>query len=251
MFQYTAKKVKYCIQGYRFFKNTLLYCNQNRERRKQKMKKKDGSVFSIVQDNLPVPGCTISGELMKGVTCFSLAEGTDISAERYPVPILQLELSGDTGLLYKEDGHTVNVKAGEAVLKAAGKDIGVKANGDSVYLEIALGKEEDMNEMIKAGEVFNLKELVPYRDGKIVNMDIINNSGLKFVVMAFDEGCALSEHAAPGDAIVFALDGEGVIGYEGKEYPIKAGENFRFAKGGLHSVKANGRFKMALLLTLE
>lgn len=42
-----------------------------------------------------------------------------------------------------------------------------------------------------------------------------------------------------------------VIGYEGKEYPIKAGENFHFAKGGMHSVKANGKFKMALLLTLE
>ena len=32
-----------------------------------------------------------------------------------------------------------------------------------------------------------------------------------------------------------------VIGYEGKEYPISAGEQFRFAKGGLHSVKADGK----------
>ena len=39
--------------------------------------------------------------------------------------------------------------------------------------------------------------------------------------------------------------------YEGKEYPIKAGENFKFAKGGMHSVKAAGNFKMALLLTLN
>lgn len=31
----------------------------------------------------------------------------------------------------------------------------------------------------------------------------------------------------------------------------KAGENFHFAKAGLHSVKATKRFKMALLLTLE
>jgi quercetin dioxygenase-like cupin family protein len=40
-------------------------------------------------------------------------------------------------------------------------------------------------------------------------------------------------------------------GYEGKEHPIKAGENFHFAKAGLHSVKAVKKFKMALLLTLE
>ena len=108
-----------------------------------------------------------------------------------------------------------------------------------------------MNEAVKAGEVFRLAELVPYVDGKIVNMDVVHNDKMKFVVMAFDEGTGLSEHAAPGEAIIFALDGEGVIGYEGKDHPIKAGENFHFAKAGLHSVMATKKFKMALLLTLE
>lgn len=108
-----------------------------------------------------------------------------------------------------------------------------------------------MNDAIRAGEVFKLAELVPYADGKIVNMDVVHNEKMKFVVMAFDEGAGLSEHAAPGEAILFALEGEGVIGYEGKDHPIKAGENFHFAKAGLHSVKATKKFKMALLLTLE
>ena len=108
-----------------------------------------------------------------------------------------------------------------------------------------------MNSAIKAGEIFKLVELVPYQESKIVNMDVVHNDKMKFVVMAFDAGTGLSEHAAPGEALIFALDGEAVIGYEGKAHPIKAGENFHFAKGGLHSAKANGRFKMALLLTLE
>ena len=43
----------------------------------------------------------------------------------------------------------------------------------------------------------------------------------------------------PGEALIFALDGQGIIGYEGKEYRIKAGENFKFAKNGRHSVKAD------------
>ena len=51
--------------------------------------------------------------------------------------------------------------------------------------------------------------------------------------------------------MIFALDGEGVIGYEGKEHVIHAGENFRFARGGKHYVRADKRFKMALFLTLE
>ena len=75
--------------------------------------------------------------------------------------------------------------------------------------------------------------------------------GAAVVVMAFDEGTGLTEHAAPGDALVFALEGKGVIGYEGKEHALAAGEQFRFAKNGKHWVKAEGRFKMALLLTLE
>ena len=108
-----------------------------------------------------------------------------------------------------------------------------------------------MNEAIKAGEIFKLADLVPYVDGKIVNMDVAHNDKMKFVVMAFDEGTGLSEHAAPGEALIFVLDGEGMIGYNGIEHSIKAGENFHFAKAGLHSVKANKRFKMALLLTLE
>lgn len=211
-----------------------------------------GQVFEIVKENKPVPGCTISGVLMEGVTCFSLAENTDISAESYPIPILQYNLSGSTALEYRTSGgHRMDVCEGEGIVKVAGTDIGVKADTDSVYLEIALGKEVKMNEVIKTGEVFKLKELVPYQEGRIVNMDIVSGETMKFVVMAFDEGTGLSEHAAPGEAIVFALDGKAVIGYEGEEHPLKAGEQFRFAKGGLHSVRANGKFKMALLLVLK
>ena len=95
-----------------------------------------------------------------------------------------------------------------------------------------------MNRAVKIGEVFKLAELLPYQDGKIINMDVVHNEKMKFVIMSFDAGTGLSEHAAPGEALIFALDGEGVIGYEGKEHTIHAGENFVFAKGGAHWVKA-------------
>ena len=108
-----------------------------------------------------------------------------------------------------------------------------------------------MNEIIKDGAVFALKNLLPTQEDKIVNMDVINDEKLKFVVMSFAPGTALPEHAAPGEALIFALDGEGIIGYEGKEYAIRAGENFKFAKNGAHYVKADKPFKMALLLTLD
>lgn len=108
-----------------------------------------------------------------------------------------------------------------------------------------------MNERIKAGEVFKLVDLVPYEEGKIVKMDVAHNEKMKCIFMAFDEGTGLPEHAAPGEALLFALDGEAVISYEGEDHPIKAGENFHFAKAALHAVKATKKFKMALFIMFE
>ena len=143
------------------------------------------------------------------------------------------------------------VQVEDDIVTLAGTPMGMGTTEGSVYTEVCIGKESRMNELVKAGEVFRLEDLVPYEEGKIVNMDVVDNDKMKLVVMAFDEGTGLSEHAAPGEAIVFALDGEAVIEYEEKEHVIRAGENFHFAKGGLHAVKATKKFKMALLLTLE
>ncbi|MBR1710726.1 MAG: cupin domain-containing protein [Clostridia bacterium] len=217
------------------------------------MKEKTGEVFSIAEDNMPVPGCTISKEIHSGenyIAYYSLAGNTDISAEIYPYHKLIIIAEGQAEV-YTADGEKKVLRKGDGILAPTDIPVGIRSEESAIYTEIAIGREDTMNEAIKAGEVFKLAELVPYQDGKIVNMDVVHNDKIKFVVMAFDEGTGLSEHAAPGEALIFALDGEGVIGYEGKDHPIKAGENFHFAKGGMHSVRATGKFKMALLLTLE
>ncbi len=217
------------------------------------MKEKVGEVFSIAKSNQPVPGCTISKAVHSGtndIIYFSLARHTDISAEIYPYFKLLIVADGSVEV-YGAEGFSKTLHTGDCIITLTDTPMGMRTSEGAVYTEISIRRSDIMNEAIKAGEVFKLAELVPYADGKIVNMDVVHNDKMKFVVMAFDEGTGLSEHAAPGEAIIFALDGEGVIGYEGKEYPIKAGENFHFAKAGLHSVKATKKFKMALLLTLE
>ena len=217
------------------------------------MNEKTGEVFSIAKDNQPVTGCTISKAVHSGVNdviYFSLAKNTDISAEIYPYYKLLIVADGNMEV-YGTDGFSKKVETEESIVTLIDTSIGLRTSEGTVYTEITIRKEDVMNKAIKAGEVFKLAELVPYEEGKIVNMDVVHNDSMKFVVMAFDEGTGLSEHAAPGEAIIFALDGEGIIGYEGNEYPIKVGENFHFAKAGLHSVKATKKFKMALLLTLE
>ena len=104
---------------------------------------------------------------------------------------------------------------------------------------------------IDAGKIFSLAGLVPYQDGKIINRDIIQSPKVKFVVMSFGAGTGLSEHAAPGEALVFALDGTATITYEGTPVTIHKGETIKFAAGGRHAVQADSNFKMALLLTLK
>ena len=217
------------------------------------MRERVGEVFSIAKDNPAISGCTISKAVQGGrndISYFSLAKNTDISAELYPYHKLVIVAQGSV-TVYGTNGFWKQLDAGDSMITPTDTPIGMRTSGSAVYTEMTIRREDTMNEVIKAGEVFKLAEIVPYQDGKIVNMDVVHNDKMKFVVMAFDEGTGLSEHAAPGEALIFALDGEGVIGYEGEDNPIKAGENFHFAKAGIHSVKAVTRFKMALLLTLE
>lgn len=211
------------------------------------------TVFSLTKENAPLPGCTVSEMLGESESAsaivFSLAEHTDISAEIFPY----------CKLILMEEGR-MEVTAGPArrwtltdrdcILLPKEIPIGMHTETGAIYTEINIRRLDDMNEAIHAGEVFRLPELVPYQAGKIVNMDVIHNERMKLVVMSFDQGTGLSEHAAPGEALVFALDGEAVIRYEGSDHTIRAGENFHFADGGLHAIRANGRFKMALLLML-
>lgn len=217
------------------------------------MKEKIGEVFSIAKDNQMVEGCTISKAIQEGrnsIIYFSLAAGTDISAEVFPYHKLILVAEGSLEV-YGDNHYVRTLTAGDSIVTLTDTPMGMRTTSGAIYTEIEIQKEDIMNNVIKAGEVFKLAELIPYQDGKIVNIDVAHNDKMKFVMMAFDKGTGLSEHSAPGEAIIFALDGEGVIGYEGEDHLIKAGENFHFAKGGLHSVKATEKFKMALLLTLE
>ncbi len=218
------------------------------------MKESAGKIFSIARDNQPVPGCTISSQEFQknGYTFsyFSMAAHTDISAESYAYP-KWLHVVAGTLTIYTPDGILQILQAGDSILTPRHIPIGMKAEIDTIYSELTLQEESTMNDIIKEGNVFQLANLVPYQDGKIINMDIISDPKLKFVVMSLAAGTGLSEHAAPGEALVFALDGTATITYEGTPLTIHKGETIKFAAGARHAVQADDNFKMALLLTLK
>ena len=183
------------------------------------------------------------------ITYFRLGVGTDISKESYDCPVLYIGTDG-SGRFHLNENDEVKM-SGNDILYVAPKTLCDMSAGNEdglAYIEILLEKEINMNSALKAGEVTKLKNLLDYEKGSITNLDLIGQDNLKFMIMAFDEGCYLSEHRAPGEAIVFALEGKGIINYEGTDYEVNEGDNFKFDKNALHSVKAVGRFKMALLL---
>lgn len=208
-------------------------------------------IINISGENKPVEHCTVSKQLYHGngydISIFSLAKNTEISAESYEYYKIWI-MNGGNAYYFDSNNKTVRINAGKTIITQKNLPIGIKTDSGCVYTEIGLRKDTIMNQILKSGEIINLAKLLPYQDGKIINMDLISTEKLKFVLMSFDSGTGLSEHAAPGEALVFALDGEATIGYEGKDYVIKSGETFKFDKFGKHSVTADSRFKMALLL---
>lgn len=213
-----------------------------------------GQVYRIGQENPPIPGCTTSATAWQRdgflLAHFSLAAHTDISPESFPGHKLIMAADGPLQVT-GSDGATWDLEPGQVFATPADTPIGTRTDTGCVYTELTLEEGIPMNEALNIGEVVKLADLLPYQDGKIVNMDLVNTDHVKLALMSFGAGTGLSEHAAPRPALVFALDGTGIIGYEGTEHTITAGENFAFAKGGRHYVKADGPFKMALLLVDE
>lgn len=212
-------------------------------------------VFTIEQLRPIKDGMTISRDARLGgsdrVTYFSLGKDTSISQECYDTTAIYIGAAGAADFLIGSDANRKSFTEGDCLIVPGGTLCGIETAAGTVYTEIIIKKENTMNNLVKSGEVMKLKDLISYEEGSIANLDVVSNSTMKFVLMAFDEGTGLTPHRAPGNAIVFALEGKATIGYEGKEYTLSAGENFRFDKNGLHSVTAEGKFKMALLLVLE
>ncbi len=212
-------------------------------------------VFTVAGVRPARDGMTISRDAGLGsentVTFFALGAGTSISRERYDMTSMYIGALGEAVFLTGDDAGRQSFLDGDMLIVPGGTLCGVESGSGAVYTEIIIKKEINMNNLVKAGEVMKLKNLIQYEEGSISNLDIVSNPTMKFVLMAFDKGTGLQPHRAPGNAIIFALEGKAVIGYEGKDYTISAGENFRFEKNGLHSVTADGKFKMALLLVIE
>lgn len=99
-----------------------------------------------------------------------------------------------------------------------------------------------------AGGVVRFVDLVDYQAGSVVSREIISRKTGTVTLFAFEAGQGLSEHTAPFDALVNVLDGEVEIVIDGKPSRVKQGEMIIMPANHPHSLKAIGKFKMALTM---
>ena len=204
-------------------------------------------IFSY-KDLLPIKaGHTLSLSLSKSddinIYLFGLAKGTDISEELYDNRGLYINLDGSIRI----GDHKLS--ADQAIFSGDLNSYAIFADEDSYLLEISYSKKEDkMLKLENMGQVFSLKDVITYLDGAISNYDVFSRDDLKIVLMAFDAGEGLTPHTAPGDALIFALEGEADMEVGDEIHRIKAGEQIVFPKGVRHNVTAVTKFKMALIL---
>ncbi|WP_099950178.1 cupin domain-containing protein [Ezakiella peruensis] len=186
---------------------------------------------------------SLSNDWDKNIYLFGLAKGTDISEELYDNKSLYINLDGSIRI----GDHKLSTN--QAIFSGDLNSYAIYADEDSYLLEISYNKKEDkMLKLENMGQVFSLKDVITYLDGGISNYDVYSRDDLKIVLMAFDAGEGLTPHTAPGDALIFALEGEADMEVGDETHRIKAGEQIVFPKGVRHNVTAVTKFKMALIL---
>jgi len=97
-------------------------------------------------------------------------------------------------------------------------------------------------------KALKLSELIDYQEGSVVSREILSKKTGTVTLFAFDLDQGLSEHTAPFDATVFCLEGEVEVTISGTPILVKKDEMVIMPADQPHSLKANTRFKMLLIM---
>jgi quercetin dioxygenase-like cupin family protein len=94
----------------------------------------------------------------------------------------------------------------------------------------------------------NLAELIEYSADSVVSKTILDKPAGTITLFAFDKGQKLSEHTAPYDAVVQILDGRALLTIGGQQKEISSGHIIIMPGNVPHSVAADEKFKMLLIM---
>ncbi len=106
-----------------------------------------------------------------------------------------------------------------------------------------------MYKNIEKEKILTLQSQVDYQPGQVISKTLVQNDLISVTIFSFDKDEEISSHSASGDAMVTVLDGNGRFIVNGTTYNLKQGETLIMPKGLPHSVHADERFKMLLMIS--
>jgi quercetin dioxygenase-like cupin family protein len=115
--------------------------------------------------------------------------------------------------------------------------------GNKQQQEVIMSKVQEMR-----GVAIAMNGAVGYADDAIISKTLLDKPTGTLTLFSFDAGQGLSEHTAPYDATVLILDGNAAITIAGKTQSVAAGELIIMPANVPHSLRAEERFKMLLIM---
>jgi quercetin dioxygenase-like cupin family protein len=98
------------------------------------------------------------------------------------------------------------------------------------------------------GQEVKAASLVEVQPGAVVSREVISKPQGTVSIFAFDKGEGLSEHTAPFEALVYALEGKVQITIGGVAHEVAEGEIIVMPANVTHALRALTPFKMMLVM---
>ncbi|MHB1421214.1 MAG: cupin domain-containing protein [Bacillota bacterium] len=104
---------------------------------------------------------------------------------------------------------------------------------------------------IEFSKALELSPLVTYQDGQVVSRTLAQNEAMNMTLFAFAVGEGLSSHTAPGDAMVYIMDGQAEVTVGEEKIIARKGQVVILPAHVPHALDAQEKFKMLLVVVKQ
>ena len=108
--------------------------------------------------------------------------------------------------------------------------------------------EQKFIKNIEFSKALDMVNLVDYQPGKVISLTLVQNERVSITLFAFGQGEGISTHSAPGDALVYIIDGEAEITVGDQTLNTGIGQVVVMPANIPHGLEAKQNFKMLLVV---
>ena len=209
-------------------------------------------IYNLKNDTKIVAKSVVSKRLFEcenaHVDVFAMDAGEELDHEMLFCDSLSWVIEGEASLLYGERNFTLTDEVACLIEKKVWRKLVFQKPTKYVSIDF---KEDLMIEHLDKASVFSLVDAVAYEEGKIVSKTLVKNENGSMSLISFSKDQQLSTHAAPGDALLVALDGEMKLTIGDEHFDIKKGDTIVLPGKIPHALKIADKFKMLLIVTKD